>query len=354
MNDLKSMTLGELELAVQELGEKKFRAKQIYEWFHKKLASSPEEMKNLPKALKEKLLSKYEVRELKAVETYVSKLDGTRKYLFQLNDGNIIESVLMKYKHGNSVCISSQAGCRMGCRFCASTLGGLDRNLLPSEMLGQIYYIQKDTEERVSNVVVMGTGEPLDNYDNLLKFIRLLTDEKGLNLSQRNLTVSTCGLVPKIRELADEKLQMTLAISLHASNDEMRKSLMPVANQYSMEELLSACKYYFDRTGRRITFEYSLVAGVNDNPQNARELCRFLGGFPCHVNLIPVNPIKERDYRQSMPEFVNDFKNILEKNRVNVTIRREMGRDINAACGQLRRKKLDSVDKQGVRTKKEN
>ena len=344
MRDLKSMTLEELELAVKELGEKKFRAKQIFEWFHKRLASSLDEMNNLPKNLKEKLQEKYEAAELKEVE----------KYLFQLNDGNMIESVLMKYKHGNSVCISSQAGCRMGCRFCASTLGGLDRNLLPSEMLGQIYYIQKDTGERVSNVVVMGTGEPLDNYENLLRFIRLLTDEKGLNLSQRNLTVSTCGLVPKIRELADEKLQMTLAISLHASNDEMRKSLMPVANQYSMEDLLAACKYYFDRTGRRITFEYSLVAEVNDSPQNAKELCRFLGGFPCHVNLIPVNPIKERDFRQSMPEFVNDFKNILEKNRVNVTIRREMGRDINAACGQLRRKKLNSVEKQEIRTKKEN
>ncbi|MBS7007842.1 23S rRNA (adenine(2503)-C(2))-methyltransferase RlmN [Anaerostipes sp.] len=354
MKDLKSMTLGELELAVEQAGEKKFRAKQIFEWFHKRLASSLDEMNNLPKVLKEKLLEEYEVRELQAVETYVSKIDGTRKYLFQLNDGNIIESVLMKYKHGNSVCISSQAGCRMGCKFCASTLGGLDRNLLPSEMLGQIYYIQKETGERVSNVVVMGTGEPLDNYENLLTFIRLLTDEKGLNLSQRNLTVSTCGLVPKIRELAGEKLQMTLAISLHASNDDMRKSLMPVANQYSIEELLSACKYYFQQTGRRITFEYSLVAGVNDSPQNAEELCRCLEGFACHVNLIPVNPIKERDFRQSMPEFVNDFKNILEKNRVNVTIRREMGRDINAACGQLRRKKLDSVDKHEIRMKKEN
>ena len=354
MKDLKSMTLEELELALEQAGEKKFRAKQIFEWFHKRLASSMDEMNNLPKALKEKLLCRYEVRELKAVETYVSKIDGTRKYLFQLDDGNIIESVLMKYNHGKSDCIYTQAGCRMGCRFGASALGALDRDLLPSEMLGQIYYIQRDTGERVSNVVVMGTGEPLDNYENLLRFIRLLTDEKGLNLSQRNLTVSTCGLVPKIRELAGEKLQMTLAISLHASNDDMRKSLMPVANQYSMEELLSACKYYFEQTGRRMTFEYSLVAGVNDSPKNARELCRFLGGFPCHVNLIPVNPIKERDFRQSMPEFVNDFKNILEKNRVNVTIRREMGRDINAACGQLRRKKLDSVDKQGIQIKKEN
>ena len=344
MRDLKSMTLEELELAVKELGEKKFRAKQIFEWFHKRLASSLDEMNNLPKNLKEKLQEKYEAAELKEVETYVSRIDGTRKYLFQLNDGNMIESVLMKYKHGNSVCISSQAGCRMGCRFCASTLGGLDRNLLPSEMLGQIYYIQKDTGERVSNVVVMGTGEPLDNYENLLRFIRLLTDEKGLNLSQRNLTVSTCGLVPKIRELADEKLQMTLAISLHASNDEMRKSLMPVANQYSMEDLLAACKYYFDRTGRRITFEYSLVAGVNDSEENARELAGRLKGLNCHVNLIPVNPVRERSFVRSTRQAVENFKINLEKCGINGTIRREMGSDIDGACGQLRKRYMEKTE----------
>lgn len=230
----------------------------------------------------------------------------------------------------------------MGCRFCASTLGGLDRNLEPSEMLSQIYYIQKDTGERVSNVVMMGTGEPMDNFFNVLRFLELITSEQGLHISQRNLTISTCGIVPKIKELAARHLQITLAISLHSPNDEMRKELMPIANKYSMDELLDACRYYFKETNRRMTFEYSLVAGVNDQPRHAMELCRRLGSFPCHVNLIPVNPIKERNFKQSLPESVNKFKKILEKNRVNVTIRREMGADINAACGQLRRKKLQS------------
>lgn len=340
MIDIRSMTLEELENYIESIGEKKFRAKQIYEWFHKRLATSYDELNNIPKALKEKLQETCELRPLNEIEHFVSKIDGTRKYLFELKDGNVIESVLMKYKHGNSVCISSQAGCRMGCKFCASTLGGLDRSLTPSEMIGQIYAIQKDIGERVSNVVVMGTGEPLDNYDNLLRFITLLTDANGLNISQRNLTVSTCGIVPKIRELAKEQLQITLAISLHAPNDAMRKELMPIAFQYSMEELLDACKYYQEQTNRRMTFEYSLVAGVNDTYENAIELCKRLKGFPCHVNLIPVNPIKERDFRQSLPESIKEFKNTLEKNRVNVTIRREMGRDINAACGQLRRQKL--------------
>lgn len=340
--DLKSMTLSELEVYMESIHQRKFRAKQIYEWMHKHLASSMEEMNNIPKALKEKISADYEIYGVKPIECFASKLDGTRKYLFELHDGNIIESVLMKYKHGNSVCISSQAGCRMGCRFCASTLGGLDRNLEPSEMLSQIYYIQKDTKERVSNVVVMGTGEPMDNYDNILRFLELLTDENGLNISQRNITISTCGIVPKIEELAKEKLQITLAISLHAPNDEMRRELMPIANKYSMDELLKACKYYIKETNRRITFEYSLVAGVNDKPEHARQLCQRLKGFLCHVNLIPVNPIKERDYKQSLPESIMEFKKILEKNRVNVTIRREMGADINAACGQLRRKKLQS------------
>lgn len=230
----------------------------------------------------------------------------------------------------------------MGCRFCASTLGGLDRNLEPSEMLSQIYFIQKDTGERVSNVVMMGTGEPMDNFENVLRFLELITSENGLNISQRNLTISTCGIVPKIRELAQKHLQITLAISLHSPNDLMRQELMPIARKYSMDELFDACKYYFQETNRRMTFEYSLVAGVNDQPEHAQELCRRLKGFPCHVNLIPVNPIKERDFKQSLPESVNHFKKILEKNRVNVTIRREMGADINAACGQLRRKKLQS------------
>ena len=318
--DLKSMTLQEMQEYMESIGEKKFRAKQIYEWFHKHLALSLDEMNNVPKKLKEKIEQTQEIYGVKPVDCFISKIDGTRKYLFELYDGNIIESVLMKYKHGNSVCISSQAGCRMGCKFCASTLGGLDRNLTPSEMLSQIYYIQRDTEERVSNVVMMGTGEPMDNYDNVLRFLELITSEDGLNISQRNITISTCGIVPKIKELAQKHLQITLAISLHSPNDEMRRGLMPIA----------------------MTFEYSLVAGVNDQPVHAEELAGRLKGFPCHVNLIPVNPIKERDFKQSMPKSVMEFKKILEKNRVNVTIRREMGADINAACGQLRRKKLQS------------
>ncbi len=341
--DLKSMTLPELEDYMESIGEKKFRGKQLYEWMHKHLVFSLEEMNNIPKKLKEKIETKSEIYGVKLADCFVSKLDGTRKYLFELHDGNIIESVLMKYKHGNSVCISSQAGCRMGCRFCASTLGGLDRNLEPSEMLSQIYYIQKDIGERISNVVMMGTGEPLDNFENVLRFLELITSEEGLHISQRNLTISTCGIVPKIKELARKRLQITLAISLHSPNDEMRKELMPIANKYSMDELLDACRYYFKETNRRMTFEYSLVAGMNDQPEHAMQLCKRLKGFPCHVNLIPVNPIKERDFKQSLPESVSGFKKILEKNRVNVTIRREMGADINAACGQLRRKKLQSV-----------
>ena len=340
--DLKSMTLQEMQEYMESIGEKKFRAKQIYEWFHKHLALSLDEMNNVPKKLKEKIEQTQEIYGVKPVDCFISKIDGTIKYLFELYDGNIIESVLMKYKHGNSVCISSQAGCRMGCKFCASTLGGLDRNLTPSEMLSQIYYIQRDTEERVSNVVMMGTGEPMDNYDNVLRFLELITSEDGLNISQRNITISTCGIVPKIKELAQKHLQITLAISLHSPNDEMRRGLMPIAMKYSIDELLDACHYYFKETNRRMTFEYSLVAGVNDQPVHAEELAGRLKGFPCHVNLIPVNPIKERDFKQSMPKSVMEFKKILEKNRVNVTIRREMGADINAACGQLRRKKLQS------------
>lgn len=340
--DLKSMTLPELCEYMEAIGEKKFRGRQVFQWFHKHLALSMEEMNNLPKSLKEKIAQNGSIYGVKPLDCYVSKLDGTRKYLFELYDGNIIESVLMKYRHGNSVCISSQAGCRMGCRFCASTLGGLDRNLEPSEMLSQIYYIQRDLGERISNVVMMGTGEPMDNFENVLRFLELITSEDGLKISQRNLTISTCGIVPKIIELARHHFQITLAISLHSPNDSMRRELMPIAKKYSLEELLDACRFYFQETNRRITFEYSLVAGVNDQPAHARELAGRLSGFACHVNLIPVNPIKERDFKQSVPESVMEFKKILEKNRVNVTIRREMGADIHAACGQLRRKKLQS------------
>ncbi len=270
-----------------------------------------------------------------------SKLDGTRKYLFALPDDNLVESVWMRYKHGNAVCISSQVGCRMGCRFCASTLDGLERNLLPSEMLEQIYAITRQTGERVSNVVVMGTGEPMDNFDNLLQFIMLLTDENGLHISQRNITVSTCGIVPRMYQLADRQLQITLALSLHAATDEKRRELMPVANRYSLQELMEACKYYFEKTGRRITFEYSLVKDVNDTNEDVIQLTKLIKGLNCHVNLIPVNPIRERDYVQSERHAVESFKNKLEKNGINVTIRREMGRDIDGACGQLRRRYIE-------------
>ena len=262
MTDIKSMTIDELKKLMTTLGDKPFRAKQIYSWLHEHLVTSYDEMTNLSKSLREKL-KEYPVTALKMVDVQTSRIDGTQKYLFRLSDGNVIESVLMRYKHGNSVCISSQVGCRMGCRFCASTIGGLTRCLLPSEMLDQIYRIQALTGERVSNVVVMGTGEPLDNYENLLRFIHILTEDGGLHISQRNLTVSTCGLVPKIYDLAKEKLQMTLALSLHAPNDVKRRELMPIANKYDIEEVIDACKYYFSKTGRRVTFEYSLVAGVN-------------------------------------------------------------------------------------------
>ena len=336
--DIRSMTLEELKKAMAELGEKPFRAKQIYEWLHVKLAESYDEMSNVSKALRQKLADHYELYPLQVIEVQTSKIDGTKKFLFGLSNNHVVESVWMKYHHGNSVCISSQVGCRMGCRFCASAIGGLYRNLTPAEMLGQIYAIQKITGERVSNVVVMGTGEPFDNYENLVQFLHMLTDENGLNISQRNITVSTCGIVPGIRKFAEEDMQVTLALSLHASDNEKRKELMPIAYKYHLDEVMEACRYYFEKTGRRMTYEYSLVAGVNDTPQDAARLTALLKGQNCHVNLIPVNPIKERDYVQPDNTAILSFKNRLEKNGINATVRREMGRDIDGACGQLRRK----------------
>ena len=341
-SDIMSFDIDELCEQVALIGEKSFRAKQIYEWLHVKLVESFDDMTNLSKSLRDTLDEKFVINMPKIVEVYKSKIDGTRKYLFELFDGSIIESVLMKYKHGNSVCISSQVGCRMGCKFCASTLDGLERNLLPSEMIGQVYAIQKDLGERISNIVIMGSGEPFDNF---VKFIKLITSEKGLNISSRNITVSTCGLVDKIRELADMKQQITLAISLHATTDEVRKTIMPIANKYKISQILEACKYYFNITGRRITFEYSLIEGVNDSEKSAMELIILVKGINCHINLIPVNPIKVRNYRHSSLEYINKFQNILEKNGINATIRREMGADINAACGQLRRSYIDKYNK---------
>lgn len=339
--DLKSMMYDEVLKEMAQIGLPSFRGKQIYSWLHEKLVPDFEQMSNLSKTLRTQLEESYICESLKPIEVLTSKIDGTQKYLFQLSDGNVIESVLMRYKHGNSVCISSQVGCRMGCRFCASTIGGLTRNLRTSEMLDQIYRIQSMTGERISNVVVMGTGEPMDNYENLLKFIHMLTDEHGLNISQRNITVSTCGIVPRMYELAEEKLQITLALSLHGSNQEKRKSLMPIANKYPITEVIEACRNYFEKTGRRITFEYSLVGGVNDTEEDVRELCGLVKDVNCHINLIPVNPIKERDFKQSDKKVILNFKNKLEKCGINVTIRREMGRDINGACGQLRKSYMD-------------
>ncbi|MDO4633412.1 MAG: 23S rRNA (adenine(2503)-C(2))-methyltransferase RlmN [Eubacteriales bacterium] len=343
MQDLKSLNFEELSQALTEMGEKAFRAKQVYQWFHEKLADTPQDMRNLPNALKERLMQEYTCTDLKIVEVLTSKNDGTQKFLFQLADGNVIESVLMRYHHGNSVCISSQVGCRMGCRFCASTIGGWTRNLLPGEMLDQIYKIQKHSGERVSNIVVMGTGEPLDNYDNLLQFIRMLSDEKGLHISQRNITVSTCGIVPRIYDLAEEHLAITLALSLHASTQQKRTELMPIALKYDLSEVLDACRHYFEKTGRRMTFEYSLVGGVNDTDDDVRRLAELIGDMNCHVNLIPVNPIQERDFVQSKRQVVERFQHKLERAGVTATIRRTLGEDVNASCGQLRKRYMDQA-----------
>lgn len=336
--DLLSMDLPALKAAVGALGEKSYRAEQIYGWLHRKLAGSWYEMTNVPAALREKMAARWPIGAPEQRALQISKIDGTRKYLFRMRDGNYVESVWMSYHHGNSVCISSQVGCRMGCTFCASTLLGLTRNLTPGEMLGQIYAISRDTGERVSNVVVMGTGEPLDNYENLVRFIRMLSDENGLHISERNITVSTCGLVPGIRRLAGEKLMINLALSLHAPDDVLRQRLMPVARAYRIPEIMDALRDYYRVNRRRLTFEYSLIRGVNDTDECAEKLAALLKGMNCLVNLIPVNPVTERGYRETRREGVLAFKKKLENHGIHVTIRREMGRDIDGACGQLRKR----------------
>lgn len=339
--DLCSLTQSELGAYLKELGEPGFRAKQLFSWLHQKKAQQFDEMSNLPKSLRESLKEHARLPGLVQEVVQVSKNDGTEKYLFSLPDGNMIESVLMRYNYGNSVCISSQVGCRMGCRFCASTVDGLARNLTAGEMLAQVYAIERKIGERVSNVVVMGSGEPMDNYDNVVRFIRLLSEKDGLNISQRNITVSTCGLVPEIRRFADEKLQVTLALSLHAADDATRQRLMPIANRYALCDVLDACAYYFEKTGRRVSFEYSLVAGVNDTPAEAAKLIALLRHRKGHVNLIPVNPVVERSLKEPSLAAVHRFRDTLEQNGINVTIRKEMGRDIDGACGQLRRRYRD-------------
>lgn len=339
--DIRSMEYEELEGFCKEQGWPSFRTGQIYGWIHQKLVRSPEEMTNLPKEVRAWIASDWRI--VTEETRYVSQIDGTNKFLFRLQDDHLIESVWMPYKHGNSVCISSQVGCRMGCSFCASTVDGMVRNLTASEMLDQVYAMQVLMGKRVSNIVVMGSGEPFDNYDNLLRFLHIITDSKGLNISQRNITVSSCGLVPEIHRFATEGLAVTFALSLHATTDTERQALMPIARRYSIEEVLSACQDYFDITGRRVTYEYSLVRDVNDSREHAERLCHLLKNHkPCHVNLIPVNPIEERNYRKATEKSVQNFKYILENNQINVTIRRGMGSDIDAACGQLRRKYMES------------
>ncbi len=336
--DLKNLTLTELTELVTRHKEKAFRAKQIYEWMHRKLVTGTDAMSNLSKEFRALLDEKAAICALETMRVQTSAQDGTKKFLFRLSDGNCIESVWMKYKHGNSVCISSQVGCRQGCAFCASTLGGLKRSLSAAEMLEQVYSVIRETGERVSNVVVMGIGEPLDNYDALVRFLQMISDENGQNISQRSLTVSTCGLVPEMKRLAGEGLSVTLALSLHAVNDEKRRKIMPVANRYTIRELMEACDEYFKKTGRRISFEYALIAGVNDTEEDAKGLIALAKPRGCHINLIPVNPVTERGLREPERRAVEKFKETLVQQGVNATVRRELGRDIDGACGQLRRK----------------
>ena len=335
--DLKDLTIKELEHYLEALGEKKFRARQVFVWIYKG-AESFGEMTNLSKELRQKLDENAEIRRLKILKVQNSEKDGTRKYLFGLEDGNSIESVFMQYKFGNTVCISSQAGCRMGCSFCASAINGLQRNLTAGEMAGQILAIEKDTGEKVGNIVVMGTGEPLDNYDNLLKFIGNIHEKDGLDIGMRSITVSTCGLIPKMAEIAKDLPQINLAVSLHAPNDAIRNKLMPIGKRYPMDELLAACSRHIAQTGRRITFEYALVKGINDGESQAAELAARLRGMNCHVNLIPLNRVAETGLSGTERTNAERFRDLLEKRGIQVTIRRELGSDIDAACGQLRLK----------------
>ena len=335
--DIKTFSLEELEKEILSIGEPKFRAKQIFNWLHQKHIENFDEMTNISKETRKKLSEKYKITEIKILDTLVSKEDGTTKFLFQLEGGHIIESVLMKYSYGNAVCISSQVGCRMGCTFCASTLEGLERSLTVAEMLSQIYKIQEYCGERIRSIVLMGSGEPFDNFDNFKKFIQMVNCKEGLELGQRHITVSTCGIVPKIYEFADLKTQVNLAISLHAPNDELRRNIMPVANRFTISEIIEACKYFAEKTKRRVTYEYALIAGVNDKEEHAKQIISLLKGTLCHINLIPVNDVKERDYIKSSKNQIKKFSEIIEKAGIDVTVRRELGSDINAACGQLRR-----------------
>ncbi|MGN0468149.1 MAG: 23S rRNA (adenine(2503)-C(2))-methyltransferase RlmN [Acutalibacteraceae bacterium] len=337
ITDIRSMSLRQLQEEMEKLGEKKFVAAQIFSWLHKHGAKSFDEMTNISKNLREKLKKNYDFYDCTIEKKLISVYDETVKYLFKLHDGEFIESVVMKYKYGYTICVSSQVGCKMGCRFCASGIAGFIRNLLPSEILSQVYTAQRDLNIRISHIVMMGVGEPLDNFDNVMKFLSLVTDENGLNLSMRNISLSTCGVVSGIYKLLEKKLQLTLSVSLHAPNDEIRNRTMPVNQKWNIETLLKACRDYTKATSRRISFEYAMISGVNDSDDCAKELASKLKGMLCHVNLIPVNSVKERSYKRSDDERIRSFIKILEKNSINVTVRRTLGSDINASCGQLRR-----------------
>ena len=334
---LRSMTQDEIAQLLKEMGQPAFRAKQVYTWLHKGVRSF-EEMTNLPKALRDALAQQYPLCPPEVVRKQESAKDGTIKYLWKLSDGNCVETVLMRYHYGNTVCISTEVGCRMGCAFCASTLGGLVRKLDPHEMLEQVLFTQVDSGQPVSHIVLMGIGEPLDNYDNVLRFLELVNSQDGMNISMRHISLSTCGLVPKIYELAEKKLQLTLSVSLHAPSDEIRNTIMPVNKAYATEELLTACRAYYEKTGRRISFEYAMIDGINDRAEDARLLLKRLKGMGAHMNLIPLNHVEESPLKPSSRKAVAQFQKILEEGGIPATVRRSLGGDIDASCGQLRRK----------------
>ncbi|MGN0570795.1 MAG: 23S rRNA (adenine(2503)-C(2))-methyltransferase RlmN [Candidatus Fimenecus sp.] len=337
--DIRSLTMAELSAEMAARGLPKFRAAQIYAWLYEKGVRSFSEMSNLPKSLRDTLDAEFEIKNCTIDTKLCSSVDETVKYLFELNAGEYIESVVMKYKYGYSICISSQLGCKMGCSFCASAIGGFQRHLTASEMLSEIYTAQNDLGVRISHIVLMGTGEPLDNYDNVMRFLELVTDEKGLNISMRHISLSTCGVVPRIYDLAEKRLGLTLSVSLHAPNDKIRSQTMPVNQKWNVEELLNACRYYTKVTSRRISFEYAMIDGFNDTDACATELASRLRGMLCHVNLIPVNTVREKNYKKSKEDRIRRFSNILEQNGLTVTVRRTLGSDINASCGQLRASK---------------
>ena len=343
--DIKSMTLVQMQEAFAAMGEPKFRAKQVFVWLHKGAASF-DEMTNLSLPLRRRLDELYYITVPKAVRVQRSKKDGTIKYLWRLRDGNCVETVLMQYHHGNTVCISSEVGCPMGCKFCASTLGGLVRRLAPSELLDQVLFTQKDSGLPISNIVLMGIGEPLDNFDNVMQFLELVNSPDGMNIGMRHISLSTCGLVDKINLLAERRLQLTLSVSLHSPDDESRSRIMPVNRRWNVETLLQACRAYFETTGRRVSFEYTMIDGVSDSPAQAELLAKKLQGMAAHVNMIPLNTVEESGLRCSSRQAIAEFQRILEANGVTATVRRTLGSDIDASCGQLRRK-YEKADREG-------